>query len=246
MRFHYLPHMPLNVDKNVDSAEYANIVLTFTRFYDQARRGRHARAARLGPRAGPAVDQARDQRLLDPQRLHELGLRPRLRPLAPGQEVRAHAGGADRRRHRCRSRCSPGAEYGALRQVHARPRASTSTARESGALEERRPGPAVLRRQHRAPGRRLRPARRGARDGQRRAGRGRRDGQHARRRSRRRCTRSTPTSAASPSRRRSTTPRSSPSTRRRSPTAASTWRGCSTASRKWWPTSAAARRPPSA
>ncbi|MBE2319465.1 hypothetical protein DVA67_026075 [Solirubrobacter sp. CPCC 204708] len=38
MRFHYLPHMPLNVDKNVDSAEYANIVLTFTRFYDQARR----------------------------------------------------------------------------------------------------------------------------------------------------------------------------------------------------------------
>ena len=30
--------MPLNVDKNVDSAEYANIVLTFTRFYDQARR----------------------------------------------------------------------------------------------------------------------------------------------------------------------------------------------------------------
>ncbi|MDA0180387.1 hypothetical protein OJ997_08780 [Solirubrobacter phytolaccae] len=38
MRFHYLPHLPLNVDKNVDSAEYANIVLTFTRFYDQARR----------------------------------------------------------------------------------------------------------------------------------------------------------------------------------------------------------------
>ncbi len=38
LRFHYLPHMPLNVDKNVDSAEYANIVLTFTRFYDQARR----------------------------------------------------------------------------------------------------------------------------------------------------------------------------------------------------------------
>ena len=38
MRFHYLPHMSLNVDKNVDSAEYANIVLTFTRFYDQARR----------------------------------------------------------------------------------------------------------------------------------------------------------------------------------------------------------------
>ena len=39
MRFHYLPHMSANVDKNVDSAEYANIVLSFTRFYDQARRG---------------------------------------------------------------------------------------------------------------------------------------------------------------------------------------------------------------
>jgi hypothetical protein len=38
LRFHYLPHMSANVDKNVDSAEYANIVLTFTRFYDQARR----------------------------------------------------------------------------------------------------------------------------------------------------------------------------------------------------------------
>ena len=72
--------------------------------------GRHARPARLGPRAGPAVDQARDQRLLDPQRLHELGFRPRLRPLAPGQEVRAHAGGADRRRHGCES-LLPGAEY---------------------------------------------------------------------------------------------------------------------------------------
>ena len=38
MRFHYLPDMPLNAPMNVDSAEYANIVLTFTRFYDQARR----------------------------------------------------------------------------------------------------------------------------------------------------------------------------------------------------------------
>ena len=54
LRFHYLPHMPLNVDKNVDSAEYANIVLTFTRFYDQARRGRHARPARVVPRAWPS------------------------------------------------------------------------------------------------------------------------------------------------------------------------------------------------
>jgi hypothetical protein len=38
MRFHYLPHVALNNPRNVDSAEYANIVLTFVRFYDQARR----------------------------------------------------------------------------------------------------------------------------------------------------------------------------------------------------------------
>ena len=38
MRFHYLPDTALNARSNVDSAEYANIVLTFTRFYDQARR----------------------------------------------------------------------------------------------------------------------------------------------------------------------------------------------------------------
>ncbi len=38
MRFHYLPHERLNHPMNVDSAEYANIVLSFTRFYDQARR----------------------------------------------------------------------------------------------------------------------------------------------------------------------------------------------------------------
>ncbi len=38
MRFHYLPGTSVNARMNVDSAEYANIVLTFTRFYDQARR----------------------------------------------------------------------------------------------------------------------------------------------------------------------------------------------------------------
>jgi hypothetical protein len=38
MRFHYLPHMSVNARMNIDSAEYANIVLTFTRFYNQARR----------------------------------------------------------------------------------------------------------------------------------------------------------------------------------------------------------------
>jgi hypothetical protein len=38
MRFHYLPDRSVNAPMNVDSAEYANIVLTFVRFYDQARR----------------------------------------------------------------------------------------------------------------------------------------------------------------------------------------------------------------
>jgi hypothetical protein len=37
MRFHYLPESRLDHPMNVDSAEYANIVLSFTRFYDQAR-----------------------------------------------------------------------------------------------------------------------------------------------------------------------------------------------------------------
>ncbi len=38
LRFHYLPDAAVNHPMNVDSAEYANIVLSFSRFYDQARR----------------------------------------------------------------------------------------------------------------------------------------------------------------------------------------------------------------
>ena len=37
MRFHYLPERPPEHPMNVDSAEYANIVLSFTRYYGQAR-----------------------------------------------------------------------------------------------------------------------------------------------------------------------------------------------------------------
>ena len=37
MRFHYLPERPAEHPMNVDSAEYANIVLSFTRYYGQAR-----------------------------------------------------------------------------------------------------------------------------------------------------------------------------------------------------------------
>ncbi len=38
MRFHYLPGRSVNSRMNLDSAEYANIVMTFSRFYKQARR----------------------------------------------------------------------------------------------------------------------------------------------------------------------------------------------------------------
>ena len=45
LRFHYLPDRPLNHPMNVDSTEYANIVLSFTRFYGQARRAGMPRPA---------------------------------------------------------------------------------------------------------------------------------------------------------------------------------------------------------
>ena len=38
LRFKYLPHEHVNHPMNVDSAEYANIVLSFSRFYEQARK----------------------------------------------------------------------------------------------------------------------------------------------------------------------------------------------------------------
>ena len=59
---------------------------------------RHAGDARRSQAGRVGVDRARDRRLLDARRLHELGLRPRLPALAPVQEARAHAAGADRDR----------------------------------------------------------------------------------------------------------------------------------------------------
>ena len=38
LHFHYLPHRPTDHFMNVDSPEYANIVASFTRFYEQGRR----------------------------------------------------------------------------------------------------------------------------------------------------------------------------------------------------------------
>ena len=48
LRFHYLPDGSINGRANVDSAEYANIVLSFLRFYDQARHAGMAPLSRVG------------------------------------------------------------------------------------------------------------------------------------------------------------------------------------------------------
>ena len=48
MRFQYLPHLAAYARSNLDSAEYANIVLSFLRFYDQARRAGMVPLSRAG------------------------------------------------------------------------------------------------------------------------------------------------------------------------------------------------------
>jgi hypothetical protein len=48
LQFHYLPHQPPGHPVNVDSAEYANIVLSFSRFYGAARAAGMHPPARLG------------------------------------------------------------------------------------------------------------------------------------------------------------------------------------------------------
>jgi hypothetical protein len=48
LRFHYEPDHDLNLRSNVDSAEYANIVLSFLRFYNQARHAGMAPLSRTG------------------------------------------------------------------------------------------------------------------------------------------------------------------------------------------------------
>jgi hypothetical protein len=48
LRFQYLPHRPPYARANLDSAEYANIVLSFLRFYTQARRAGMAPLSRAG------------------------------------------------------------------------------------------------------------------------------------------------------------------------------------------------------
>ncbi len=48
LRFQYLPHLAAYARSNLDSAEYANIVLSFLRFYNQARRAGMAPLSRAG------------------------------------------------------------------------------------------------------------------------------------------------------------------------------------------------------
>ena len=48
MRFQYLPHVAAYARSNLDSAEYANIVLSLLRFYNQARRAGMAPLSRAG------------------------------------------------------------------------------------------------------------------------------------------------------------------------------------------------------
>src|SRR5215204_3189237 len=48
LRFQYLPHFGAHARANVDSAEYANIVLSFLRFYNQARHAGMAPLSRAG------------------------------------------------------------------------------------------------------------------------------------------------------------------------------------------------------
>ena len=79
-------------------------------------------AAARRPRARPALDPPRDGGLLDARGLHELGQRPRLRALAPGQEARPRPAGADR--DRADAAAAAGARVGALGEVDARPRAA--------------------------------------------------------------------------------------------------------------------------
>ena len=110
LRFHYLPHRARGREDERGLGrvrEHRPELLALLRARPHGRHAR-ARAARPAPRVGAA----RAQRLLDAQRLHELGQRPRLRALAPAQEDGARAARADRRRRRSPS-SSPGPEWGA-------------------------------------------------------------------------------------------------------------------------------------
>ena len=179
MRFQYLPHLAAYARSNLDSAEYANIVLSFLRFYNQARRAGMAPLSR----AGRSLVRRWERRAIAGYWTHgglpQLGHRPRVRSLAPGEEARARAAGADRDRADAAG-CSRRAGGG-------RGRSGCSTAgcsfyEQLPVGEGGLPDPVLFKLFTRSAERRQRPPGRGSAAGQRRPrGRGR-SRPHARRR----------------------------------------------------------------
>ncbi len=146
-----------------------------------------------GPQPGPALGAPRDRRLLDPRRLPQLGHRPRVRALAPGEEARARPAGADR--DRADPQPAAGERVGAVGEV----RCSTAGCSSTSGCRWGRAGCPIpccssSSRSRRASGARGSPPR-----GWRRTppARSRPGSGACARPPRRRCTRSTPTSAAS-------------------------------------------------
>ena len=194
MRFQYLPHLAAYARSNLDSAEYANIVLSFLRFYDQARRAGMAPLSR----AGRSLVRRWERRAIAGYWTHGgylnwdtgLGFERWHQAKKLGLAQQALIGIAQTRR------LQPGERVGEVGEVDARPRAALLRAAAGGRGRAARPravqalhGPAERR--QRAPRRRSAAGQRGPR------GRGR-SRAHARRRAAVRCTPSTPTSAASP------------------------------------------------
>ena len=120
MRFHYLPHMSTQQPLQ---RRLRRVLEHRPDLHALLRPGpprRHARPRSERPPRHARVDHARRLRLLDARRLHELGLRPGLQPLAPGQEARSDAGGA--RRPRVLGHPAPERQVGPVGQVDARQR----------------------------------------------------------------------------------------------------------------------------
>ena len=224
---------------NVDSAEYSNIVLSFLRFYVQARR---AGMAPLPP-TGRALVRRWIRRAIAGYWTHggylnwDTGLGFERWHLGKKYGLAQQALIGDR----ADAAAAAGALLGAVGEVNVRPR--PGRLRAAARDGDRPPGPRAVRplqlpAEHgrRAADRRPTPSERRPR------GRGRARAACAAR-PRRRCMPSTPTSGGSRSPRRRTTPRSSRSMHARSRTAGSNLRGCSMPTRTSLPTSAGARLP---
>ena len=236
----------INGTTNVDSAEYANIVLTFTRFYDQARRAGMAAADRLRPARSRASGSSAS---ISGYWTHAgymnwdsgLGFERWHQGKKLGLTQEALIGLAS-----VATRCCPGKHVGPVVEVDARQRLRLLRAARRALARTASPDPVLFD---------VNAVPQGAGSAYLAAARIQANAARAIDAGLGKKAAPTPPPLYSlrprhrPPRRdhaRPTTPRSSPSTSRRSRTAASTSRGCSTASRKSRRTSAAARRPPSA